>query len=176
MRAAFELGIPRIGWKAELDNLPSMGDAYTGGLHWPLLGANGYIPTAWLSKMLNSPMGSGPIKHADRMSGGKLLSAPEHYSTFEHLFASEQGKQLWRRFPEAHQSFVDTHPGSYSRRAVERHVADFAARHGHPTPISDEQLPKVHLSREVSGWGEKIDHLFHTGSLHPDHFDSYFEN
>lgn len=176
MRAAFELGIPRIGWKADLDNLPSTGDGYTGGLHWPLLGANGYIPTTWLSRMLNSPMGAGPIKHADRASGGKLLSAPEHFSTFEHLFASPQGRQLWTKFPEAHQSFVDTHPGSYSRRAVERHVAENAARFGHPTPISDEQLPKVHLSREQSRWGEHIDHLLYTGSLHPDHFDSYFEN
>jgi len=176
MRAAFEMGIPRIGWKSEIDSMPNIGDPYTGGLHWPLLGANGYVPNSWLQRHLQSPTGSAIIKYANMMSKGALLNVNPHFSTFEHLFKSPMARELWFSDPERHQSFVDTHPGSYSRRAVERHVAENAIRFGHPAPISDEQLPKVHLSREVSRWGEKIDHLYHTGSLHPDHFDSYFEN
>ena len=176
MRAAFEMGMPRLDWHASIDTLPSIGDPYTGGVHWPLLGANGYVPDNWLQDKLSSPTSAAAIKHANMMSKGALLNAPKYFSTFEHLFKSPLAKQLWMSDPQEHQSFVDTHPGSYSRRAVERHVAENAARFGYPTPISDEQLPKVHLSKEHFRWGEHINHLFHTGSLHPDHFDSYFEN
>jgi len=170
IRAAYELGIPRINlfavWKPPSPE--TRGHGYTGGLHWPLMGLDGYLPTHYVSKMPDSI-----FRAADEASGGQFGRTRQ----LQHFFMSPQAKEYYVDHPTSHEAFVDTTPGSYSRKAIERHVSENAQRFGHPPPIPDEAMPKVPLNfARQRRHHPMIEHLLATGSLHPDYFDKYFEN
>lgn len=180
MRAAYEVGIPKITWwsawsEPQKRGGPSFAD-YTGGLHWPFIGANGYVPHS---------MGEIPqtiVNDADVASNGRFSQTRE----FADLFQSELAKKWYEFNPKSHKSFVDTTPGSYSRQAVERHVGENAVKHGMEGPEPDAaiyQQPEhagiaepVQMNRILHRrkYHEGIEHLLTTGSCHPEHVDLYF--
>jgi len=157
MRAAHELGIPKIGWYAAWeppgteDRMKEQGAQYhkgydfKGGLHWPLLGADGRLSH---SHLMDIP--PDIFREADTASGGKLRAG----GLISALFASPRGREWYIAHPTGHSAWVDTHPGSYSRLSVERHVGEQAARFGFEGPIPDAQmtgkLPNQHIPPEQS--------------------------
>lgn len=166
IRAAYELGIPKLGFHAAL------GKGYVGGLHWPMMGADGYLPEEYLK-------GVPPqiVHDVDARTNGTFTSGPENFRKISDFFRSPLAKEYYADNPTDHEGFIDTTPGSYSRKAIERHVAENSLRHGHAQPIPDEQMPKLplHFAR-VRRYHPMTEHLIATGSLHPDYFDQYFEN
>ena len=167
IRAAFELGIPKVNFHATYGR-----NSYTGGLHWPMMGANGFLP----EDMVRS-VPPEILNDANTRSQGRLLQAKPDFKTFEDFFTSPAAREWYASNPVSHDAFIETHPGSYSRAAIERHVMEHATKHGQMPPLPDAQMPKMplHLSH-ISRYHPKIAHLLATGSLHPDLFDSYWEN
>lgn len=170
MRAAYELGIPRINFYAAYKEPTeqSHGEGYRGGLHWPNMGADGYLPEKYVSQLPRHI-----VKAADEASGGEFSRS----RLISHFFMSPVAKAHYLDNPVSHDAFVDTTPGSYSRRAIERHVGESAARFGFQPPIPDQHLPNLplHLSH-MRRSHPMTAHLLATGSLHPEYFDQYFEN
>jgi hypothetical protein len=167
-RAAHEMGIPKIDFLAAWMDQPG---GYTGGLHWPMMGANGYIPESHLNTVPKHILADAHFK-----SSSRFLSAPLHFRTFEEFFKSPLAVEWYKQNPTTHQGFIDTAPGSYSRRAIERHVTENSTKHGGMPPIPDEQMVKVplHFNRGLR-YHPMSEHLLATGSLHPDFYDHYWE-
>lgn len=177
MRAAHEMGIPKISWLAAWTPDQNEKDAFSGGLHWPLLGANGIVPYS----SLRIPPYIWNDVH--RTSNGRFAQT----GLFSDFFTSPMAKKWYEENPETHSSFVDTAPGSYSRREVERHVSENAAKHGFAGPTEDtavysnpehERPIRMNMFQNyVVPWHLEhpaINHLITTGSLHPEYFDEYF--
>lgn len=168
---------------------------FTGGLHWPEMGADGYIPggDGYIPGGVNIPQHIA--QGADELSGGRFSNT----RLFSDFFKSPEAKLWYHSNPMSHRSFVDTTPGSYSRVAIERHVGENAAKHGMAGPLHDAamyQIPHEHtdaiqhaptertltrfqklLFSRLSGrprYHEALEHLISTGSCHPDYFDQYF--
>lgn len=174
IRAAYEMGIPRVNffavWKPP--GPETRGHGYTGGLHWPLMGADGHLPLPYTTSIPDDIW-----KSADEASGGLF----GRYRQIQHFFMSPKAREYYINNPTSHEAFIDTAPGSYSRKAIEKHVADNAAKFGQSPPIPDEQMTKVPLNFAMNQPGKKRHHemteyLIKTGCLHPKHFDRYFEN
>lgn len=167
MRAAWEAGVPEIHWTAAQSDIHGL----RGGLHWPLMGADGILPRHYLASLPQDI-----VRRADEASGG-AASATGKISEF---FKSPEFKSYYAHVPVSHQAFVSTAPGSYSRRAIEGHVAQHAARFGMAPPIPDHQMPKTPLAplrmAKMKKRHPMSEHLIATGQLHPDFFDEYFEN
>ncbi len=133
MRAAHELGIPKIDWYA----MNSADKEYQGGTHWPLIGANGYVPHSVLQQL--------PDHIYSNLMQSEAAPGEESGITFNQLFQHPGMKEWYAKHPTSHDAFVDTTPGSYSRLQVERHVGENALRYGNALPHPDthftHQLP-----------------------------------
>lgn len=186
-RAAYELGIPSInyfaGWDEPGDETASdrtlahlfpnvdLGDPdenrMTGGLHWPLLGADGVLPPSYIRTIPKHI-----LDEVNLTSRGRFAQS----GVFRDLFTSPLARDYYVKHPTAHDGFVDTTPGSYSRKAIEHHVGKKAMEKGFAPPIPDQAMPKkpLHLNR-VSLYPPHLQHLIQTGELHPDHYDKYFD-
>lgn len=193
MRAAHEMGVPRINWfsawNTPQENAATGGMGFTGGLHWPLMGADGYLHPSDAARM--------PPEVRDeigRLSEGRW--GQNNQFRFSDLAMSKKARDWYVENPSSHDAFVETAPGSYSRTNIERHVAENAANHGFAPPIPDHMLPREPLPHGPSrGTGlpptvQKIaqhftrphrriyhpalEHLIATGSLHPNYYDDYF--
>lgn len=175
-RAAYELGIPHIhfqaGWRPPAyENDP---EALSGGLHWPLMGVEGRLPSYYTKKMPQQLKDQLSSHYGEDFDANPLMSKVMQHPT---------AREYYMDNPVAHNAWVDTTPGSYSRKAIERHVNDQAARHGMQPAHTEEMMAKqpLHLSKQITykrytkhhPW---IEHLYETGSLHPDHSDEFFEN
>lgn len=191
IRAAYELGIPRVDFFAAwqppeqqpLSVRPSLQamfpgidwgspqhkDLYTGGLHWPVMGADGILPPSYIKRIPRHIVESAQLASRGRFIGSQKISD---------FFASPEARAYYETDPTAHDAFIDTTPGSYSRRAIEHHVGQNAVKYGHPIPIPDNMMPKkpLHLThRRRMRYPFHLEHLLATGELHPDHFDAYFD-
>lgn len=172
MRAAHEVGIPKVNYFAawvpsslNTGRMPIVNGKpmlYTGGLHWPLIGGDGVIPTF-------HPIPRQVIEAADLASGGQFSKTRR----IQHLFASPEGKQWYIDNPVSHDGELDTAPGSYSRLAIERHVNEASAKHGLSGAKPDKEF-SLQLSRHRKRLHPMLQHLIDTGSLHPEHIDAYF--
>lgn len=192
IRAAYEMGIPSINWYSAYDDRGSAGSTsnqvsnilqqffpalaalpqqphanedFTGGLTWPMMGADGILPPKYIKSVPREI-----VDEAQQMSRGRFISS-QRISDF---FTSPAARDYYREHPTSHDGFVDTTPGSYSRKAIEYHVGQNAVKRGYAPPIPDEQMPKkpLHLARRKHA--PHIEHLLATGELHPDYFDEYF--
>lgn len=184
IRAAHELGIPRIGWLAAHGGESASGafNPFTGGWHWPMLGADGIVPN-----FHEAP--PEVLEEANQMSNGRFAQT----RLFSDFFQSPKAKQWYSENPESHSAFVDTTPGSYSRREIERHVGENAAKRGFEAPTPDASMMAQPMPREEKPYSPPQEaslhmhmfvphyhlhpallHLHDTGSLHPDFFDEYF--
>ncbi len=172
IRAAYELGIPRVHFHAAWEPNPLRGPAYSGGLHWPMMGANGYLPESYLATVP-----PGILKDVNMRSRGRFNATPLESRTFEDFFRSPLARNHYMDNPIPHVGFIDTSPGSYSRKAIERHVNEKAMANGLGPAIPDSQMEKMplHFAR-LTRYHPMTEHLLATGSLHPDFFDQYFEN
>ena len=192
IRAAYELGIPGInffaayeppGTNSTANNVlaqlyPHMAatlaqggrqaaqEDMTGGLHWPLMGADGIMPPRHVKTVPQHI-----LDEVHQTSRGRFAQT----SKFSDFFTSPQARDWYVDNPTSHDAFIDTTPGSYSRKAIERHVAEKSLAHGLPIPIPDQMMPKkpLHLARQH--YAPHIQYLIQTGSLHPEHFDAYFD-
>ncbi len=195
MRAAHEMNIPKIHWTAGWNEprpgmAPSFGD-FTGGLHWPMIGANGILPRDYFYNEIPPEI----MADANEKSGGSF----DNTHMFSDFFKSPAAKEWYQSHPVEHKSFVETAPGSYSRTNVERHVSEAAAHHGMAGPLPDQNLYQIphegmeeqqapshegNLSRfqkllfhRMTGrrqYHPAIEHLIGTGSCHPEYLDEYF--
>lgn len=188
MRAAYELGIPKINFYAAFSepvsqihrpslqamfpgiNWATLGQSqrkeYTGGLHWPLMGADGFLAPHYIKTVPKEIVEAADLASKGRFAQTRKLSD---------FFTSPEARDYYLEHPTSHDAFVDTTPGSYSRRQIERHVAEKALAHGQTPPIPDTMMPKkpLHLAR-TKRYPFHIEHLIRTGSLHPAFFDQYF--
>lgn len=190
IRAAYEMGIPSINWfsaydepgeaaarRAPTTNLlqqffPALAalpqhndDEFTGGLTWPLMGADGILPPRYIKSVPREI-----VDEAQHMSQGRFINSQK----ISDFFASPTARDYYLAHPTAHDGFVDTTPGSYSRRAIEYHVSKNAVQRGMAPAIPDAQMPKKPLHLERRRYAPHIEHLLQTGELHPDYFDEYF--
>jgi hypothetical protein len=152
---------------------------FTGGWHWPMLGADGIVPN-----FHEAP--PDVLEEANQMSNGRFAQT----RLFSDFFQSPKAKQWYSENPAGHNAFVDTTPGSYSRREIERHVGENAAKRGFEAPTPDTSMmasfPKekytvpqleparMHMFVPHYAMHPALLHLRDTGSLHPDFFDEYF--
>ena len=189
IRAAYELGIPRLdffaAWKPPIQQQviarPSLQHmfpgvdfgqpqsppkSYTGGLHWPLMGADGILPAHWIKRVPRHIVEAAQLASRGRFLGTQRVSD---------FFASPEAREYYTENPMSHDAFIDTTPGSYSRRMIEQHVSRKAMEHGHPIPIPDNMMPKRPLHLRRPQYPLHLEHLIATGELHPDHYDEYFD-
>jgi hypothetical protein len=183
LRAAYEVGVHKISMHAaqDIDDHWS-GVGLNGGRHWAAIGADGVLPPYYAAALPQH------IKQdVDTKSGGRFKDT----HSVQHLFASSLGREHFLAHPVAFNATLDTTPGSYSRLAIERHVAENAARLGQLAPTPDAALPKqpldmaqkvpdlrrpLHMAQlRQRRYHPMTEYLYDTGSLHPDYFDHYFE-
>jgi len=191
MRAAHEIGIPRIGWKAVFSEPHTSNMGFVGGLHWPLMGVDGHLPASHVQSM-------PPEIHQElsRLTDGRWGHNGQY--RVADLSMSQAARDWYVENPVTHDAFVDTRPGSYSRRNVERHVGENAKQFGFAPPTPDHMLRQEPLAEHptvqpgIGPAGFKIrmqlllakqrrrvyhpatEHLIATGNLHPAFFDDYF--
>ena len=202
MRAAHELGIPKIKWHA----LESSNGPWNGGRHWPLLGADGILgdrPQAQLPPEFIAPLVAMGIEHGP--TNYSIGNSPTEFKgdiTFKQLFSIPGAREWYANHSDSHNAFVDTAPGSYSRVQIEKHVAEKSMQYKLPLPTPDNQYtqkiaptppppvpevpatpPRLTMSRlRQTLLGRKrppalhpmTEHLLNTWGLHPDYYDDYF--